>query len=388
MTPHKTGYWVELKGLQFSDDVTWIQALPLGTYQHPLWGEINVTPSRVKSFASNVENRVREIDLDIDYDHKANNGKAAGWIRQAEARDDGLWVAVEWTEPARAAIANNEYRYFSPEFQDEWTHPKTGAAYQDVLFGGALTNRPYLKDIMPINMSDIIGGESVEEFLAMLREKLGLVEDATAEDIMELLSNTDFQIVDETEVEAVEEVEEGEEEGRPELELVMASELETEQLKTLAEDNPAVKLLMERQISQDAEIRKLKTAHKLSEANVKLGEWSRGGDKGKFALPAASAGTVTKILTELPSNLQKAFHEFVDNLLDSGLVELGERGKVSPNLNGNTAAQEFSNKVAGLIENAGMSYADAAIKVSSDDPELFDAYSVEVASGDLELEVK
>jgi hypothetical protein len=94
------GYLVDLRGLSFDDATdtsTWIQAMTVGEYEHPVHGNIKITPERIQRFAANVNNRVRETDLDIDYDHKAYGGEAAGWVRQAEAREDGLWVLVEWT---------------------------------------------------------------------------------------------------------------------------------------------------------------------------------------------------------------------------------------------------------------------------------------------------
>src|SRR5262245_40041905 len=120
----KTGYWIDLRGKYLEDNgVTWLQALPIGQYKHPLYGALDVTPDRAQRFAQNVKDGIRGTELDIDYDHKAHSGKAAGWVRDAEARSDGLWLAVEWTEPARSAIMQGEYRYFSPEYVDSWTHP-------------------------------------------------------------------------------------------------------------------------------------------------------------------------------------------------------------------------------------------------------------------------
>ena len=156
--PQKAGYWVDLSTHQFdeSNGLHWIQAMPLGEYEHPLHGKIEITPERIQRFAANVKAQVRGTDLDIDYDHKAKTDEAAGWVKDAEARPDGLWLAVEWTKDALTKIKNKAYRYFSPEFVDSWTHPKTKQKYNDVLFGGGLTNRPFLKDILPINMSDVI----------------------------------------------------------------------------------------------------------------------------------------------------------------------------------------------------------------------------------------
>jgi len=129
----------------------------LGNWTHPVYGEIKVTKDRVKRFSANINNKVRGADLDIDYEHKVgpDGGKAAGWIVKAEDRGDkGLYVRVSWTKKAKEAIKDKEYRYFSPEYLDEWKHPSTGKKYQDVLCGGALTNRPFLKEIAPINLAD------------------------------------------------------------------------------------------------------------------------------------------------------------------------------------------------------------------------------------------
>jgi hypothetical protein len=141
------GYLVSTKTFD-EDDPSWIHALALGKFNHPTHGEIEITPERVERFADNVNNRVRGIDIDIDYDHKAKDTAAAGWVRAAQSRDDGLWLQVDWTDRAKAAIKSKEYRYFSPEYRDEWNEHK------DVLFGGGLTNRPFLKDLVPLNLSE------------------------------------------------------------------------------------------------------------------------------------------------------------------------------------------------------------------------------------------
>jgi phage I-like protein len=57
--------------------------------------------------------------LPIDYDHDmvsplGANKKAAGWFK-LEARDGALWATnVTWTPAAAKALAEREYRYFSP----------------------------------------------------------------------------------------------------------------------------------------------------------------------------------------------------------------------------------------------------------------------------------
>ncbi len=191
----KISFLIELASQTFSTSTadgaevqSWIQAMPLGKYSHPIYGEIDITPDKVKRFAANVNSRVRTTELDIDYDHKEYSGEAAGWIKQAEPRDNGLWILVEWTAKAWEAIKSKAYRYFSPEFDDEWSDPKTGEKYTDVLFGGGITNRPFLKDILPLNLSEKFSElegdknmtpEQIKELLTLL----GLGDGASFDDV-------------------------------------------------------------------------------------------------------------------------------------------------------------------------------------------------------------
>lgn len=193
----KVGYLVDLATVKFDEGSTqtWIQGAPLGKYDHPIYGEIEFTPERVQQFAANVKANVRGQDLNIDYDHK--EGEAAGWVKDAEARDNGLWLLVEWTKTAAQKIKEKAYRYFSPEFVDEWTHPSTKQAYKDVLFGGGITNRPFLKGILPINMSEVFahaadqnndGGVMDEKLRKQIAKRLGLPEDAAEDQVLEALN--------------------------------------------------------------------------------------------------------------------------------------------------------------------------------------------------------
>lgn len=150
-------YFIDLHGVELDEsNLTWLHAMPLGTKLHPEYGKLQFTSDRLERYAANVKNRVRKIDLDIDYSHKgdpAKGHKAAGWVKDAEVRDDGLWIGVQFTDAARAEVAAGEWRYLSPEFKDEWADAD-GVIHQDVLFGAALTNRPFLKDLLPIAASE------------------------------------------------------------------------------------------------------------------------------------------------------------------------------------------------------------------------------------------
>src|SRR4028119_1301519 len=108
-------FLIDLRSVQLSEtpEGTWLQAMTLGEYQHPLHGKIQLTPERIQRFAANVKDRVRDTELDIDYDHKEKTTEAAGWVKDADARSDGLWILVEWTSDALSKIKQKAYRYFS-----------------------------------------------------------------------------------------------------------------------------------------------------------------------------------------------------------------------------------------------------------------------------------
>src|SRR4029077_1534061 len=91
------------------------------------------------------------------------------------------------------------WRYFSADFTDVWTDPQ-GVEHQDVLFGGGLTNRPYMKNLLPVNLSELlpegppkVTPPEVQVDLKKLRELLGLpeaaAEDATVAKLTEVLGS-------------------------------------------------------------------------------------------------------------------------------------------------------------------------------------------------------
>ncbi len=358
------GYLVDLRTVELADSgPTWIQALPLGTYQHPVHGKIEVTPERVQRFAANVKNNVRETELDIDYDHKIQRTDAAGWVKDAEARPTGLWIAVEWTKEALQKLKDKAYRYFSPEFSDDWEHPKTKQTYKDVLFGGGLTNRPFLKDILPINLSEIIennnGGNVVDP--KKVRKLLGLPDDATDEQVQ---AKIDEGI---TKLEQPEPVVEPKVEVEPKPDEVMASEL-----KKLAETSPALATALNAVLEQNKTLTetvgKLETANQLSNVNLKLNELSKGK---QFAVAPA---VQDKIRDAALAPTADKFFAVLGELVNGGLVELGERNGANPTHESN-AVKSFTEKVDAAIKaNDKLSYVDAVEAVASENPDLFRQY--------------
>jgi len=377
---NRFGYLADLAGATFDDvtRTTWIQALPLGTYDHPVYGTIEATPEKVQTMAMNVNNGVRETELDIDYDHKAQDGKAAGWIKQAQARDNGLWVLVEWTKKAYKAIKDKEYRYFSPEMVDEWQHPKTKAVHKHVLFGGGITNRPFLKDILPLNMSELFAEQHPQEGTSMdpklLRKLLGLPEDATEDQVTEAVSKLpDDAVIGAPPVPAEPQTPTPGDGIETDHQVVAAAEgLPQEVIRLKESDNPDVKALATAFEGLFVQNQTLSTALQLSETARTVQKLTEPVD-GK-ALPA---GTVTKLNEVLLAPSQKGIVELMEGLVKTGFVNTKETiTDDARQREGNTdAIKQFTDKVDEKLKNdENLQYADAVTAVAKEDPKLFAEY--------------
>lgn len=142
-----------------SAEPVWIQAAPYGHFEPYPGVNLSLTREQADRMVDNFRNNVRGHDLELDFDHKtdrAKGNKASGWVRDMEARDDGLYYLTAWTDTARQEIMAGEWKYFSMEWTDEWVHPSTKTKYRDVALGGGLTNRPQHKGRLPINASELV----------------------------------------------------------------------------------------------------------------------------------------------------------------------------------------------------------------------------------------
>lgn len=165
----------------------WIRILPLGLVElsdsrEPFEVDAGSLAAMVTAFRS------RGVDLVIDYEHQSLQGErapAAGWIKDLEARPDGLWAKVEWTRQAREYLLSKEYRYFSPVLRLDPTSRRPLA-----LMHLGLTNVPAIKHLPPL-VAKYGGGSADQAALGpageggrtmdRIKELLGLGSEATDE---------------------------------------------------------------------------------------------------------------------------------------------------------------------------------------------------------------
>jgi phage I-like protein len=139
----------KLSTIDFSDDKKdlpqVIEVARVVEGEHPTYGKISITKEHLKSFVANFNDKVTGTDLAVNEDHKKN--EAFGWFKDLFLNEEGdiCYGTVNWNAKGTRALSEKEYRYFSPEFRFNYTHPHTKKEFGATLIGGALTNYPFLK---------------------------------------------------------------------------------------------------------------------------------------------------------------------------------------------------------------------------------------------------
>ncbi|MFD1330250.1 phage protease [Mycoplana ramosa] len=169
----------------------WVMLLPKGTFS----GRDGRGPwsagdeANLQAIVNATLKRAGSTELVIDYDHQTMFGAvpgvggrapAAGWIKEFEIRDDGLWGRVEWTETAAQAIRAGEYRYLSPVYQFH----KSGKIVH--LLSAGLTNVPNLDLAAVAASADLNQQEETMEKIALA---LGLSQGASEADILAAINS-------------------------------------------------------------------------------------------------------------------------------------------------------------------------------------------------------
>jgi hypothetical protein len=152
------------------------EVLKAGTFKHPNFGEIDVTSEDLDKAVENF-NAWKEggVEVPIDYDHSfrlRGESKAAGWVSSLERKDNSLFAQVKWTKDAAEQIRSGAYRFFSPEFSSDFQDEKGDGKGFTVVSGG-LTNRPFLRGLTPVALSEDIK-DAAATWLAEAAASIGM----------------------------------------------------------------------------------------------------------------------------------------------------------------------------------------------------------------------
>lgn len=153
----------------------WVHLLPAGTFTG-LDGRGPYVAPNPEAIVQASRRAAGRRQMVVDYDHATDliqlkpqvSGDpipAAGWIVGMQARADGVWGLVEWTERAAALLARREYRYLSPVFR---TDRKTGAV--GAILRASLTHTPNLDQLTALASAeeDFMDDRTRADILALL----------------------------------------------------------------------------------------------------------------------------------------------------------------------------------------------------------------------------
>lgn len=335
--------------LQAERPVSDIQIARTGTWEHPQYGRLEITEQTLQDFVDNFYRRVRGIDIAVDQAHRPEDG-AAGWIKDLHKRGNELWATVEWTPLGVRLIRDGIYRYFSPEFAVTYTDPETGQKYRNVLLGGGLTNRPFIKGMAPVMLSE----DMAEAFLPVQPD-----DDSTTNEEVESMKIKLSEAVQKA--------------------LGLPQEVTPDELNAALEKHltGAVKLsedvarLMDENKALNEANRQLSERVASLETSLKKADWERYRDakirEGKLT-PALAEKFEALYLSE--PNRAKEIIEAMPPVIELG--ELGtSKGEEQPE---NTPDVIFLSEVQKYQREKGVSFSEAMIAVSREKPDLARQY--------------
>ena len=152
-------------------DSSWNEITFEGEWPNSKTGSnITITEKTIDNMIKNFNDNVRGLcykdtgkpTVNWDYGHEAEK-EAAGWISELEKRDKtlptgkkvkSLWAKnYTWTPLAQDGIKSGVWLFASVDY-DDFTNTVIGKTYKDVLFGVALTNRPAVKYMQSVCLSE------------------------------------------------------------------------------------------------------------------------------------------------------------------------------------------------------------------------------------------
>jgi phage I-like protein len=141
---------------QLPDD-GWYHIVPLGEFRVRHEGKTILQVIDDRAIAAMAKRFLEAGEkLLIDFDHFSydpdKSSEAAGWIVEVEARSNGLFARVEWTDEGEPAITNKRYRFVSPVWMPADCEVLANNRLRPLrLDSVGLTNQPNLKGMQPLS---------------------------------------------------------------------------------------------------------------------------------------------------------------------------------------------------------------------------------------------
>ena len=170
------------------DDEGWYQIAPYGEFPAVVGGrkftqviDREAAQALAESFIPNSTAAL------IDFDHFSmdpdRSSEAAGWTQQMEARDDGLYARIDWSDVGAGAVKGKRFRFFSPVWNRADCETLAGGRIRPRrLKSLALTNAPNIPHRPITNRNP-----NEEVTMTAIAEALGLPADADEATVLEAL---------------------------------------------------------------------------------------------------------------------------------------------------------------------------------------------------------
>ena len=384
---------IQLNEQNFSSKkpISEIEILHAGEWEHPQYGTIRITNEDIDRFINSFNDKVRTVDLAVDQEHMPEKG-AAGWFKTLKkVFEDGktkLKASVEWTKLGTQLITDGIFKYFSPEFDFDYEDMETHEQFENVLLGGALTNRPYFKSLAPVMLSENMfagftnlnimkGGE--KNMLTKDELKAKLVEDAEFVLPAEA-TEEEKKAFEEVKAEVTKEAEEKEEKEKADVEAKEKAKKTAEEMKKEEEMKKMKNQKMSEQFISKAdhvkELNEVKSKMGVLEAKLRFAEVTEQVEGYIFSesningvLLPKNKDVAVKLIMALTPKAAELFTEFVKGLPKVSAKLFKEEGGegVSADDKGGRREAEIAKK----MKDTGMKYSEALVVVGSEKPELF-----------------
>lgn len=376
---------IALSEKTFKQKTTEIEVLHEGKWEHPQYGVVQITEEDIDKFVQSFDDNVRKVDLAVDQEHMPDKG-AAGWYKGLKkVIEDGktkLMAKVEWTPLGAQLLKDGIFKYFSPEFDFDYEDLETHEHFENVLIGGALTNRPYFKSLAPVALSEDMyagftskfdkeGGERTvtkEELKAKLAEdpKFELPKDA---------SDEDKKIFEEAKAEVAKEAEDKEEEEKKKAEEEAKAKEEEEKKKAEEEALKGSEKFISK-AEHTKQLNELKSQMGIVETKLRFKEvqeevqgyvFSESNPTGVL-LPKNKKAAVD-ILMAANSKVAKLFSEFLKGLPKVSAKLFKEEGGAEGEADKTTTVEQEANKM--VEDKKAKTYGEAVKMLQREKPELF-----------------
>ena len=386
-----------------------INVVPTGKWMHPVYGEMEITSADIAEFVQNFKDKVRlDLPITAGHDNGMSGGElpAIGWFTDLIDRGvNGLNAVVKWTDVGKRLLQEGAFKYFSPEFYEEYADPETGEVRHHVLVGGALTNKPYFKELEPVvafsepaimnqfnepmDLKDIVA-KKVEDLTA---DEKAFVREHKAEldaDQQSAFASVIEDASTETDEEKAAREAKGAEDKAAADKAAADAAASAEAERQASERNKGKLITMS--AAEHAELTRKANEGATALQKIEASErdalvmkmiFSDTNKVGKFSVK--QKGAVESFVKTLSEKQRDQFVNLVNNLPkpDASLFsELGDGGS-SNGSDINSVVKEFDEAVKAAItaSNGKLKYSDAVRKVFAEKPELKQNYDAALAEG-------